>query len=53
MDVSIDVGPVISYAHPIGKLNLAFEAKWLPEIEVQNRLQGDIVWLKIGLSMPF
>jgi hypothetical protein len=44
------VGPVISYAYRLGMFDLATEVKWLPEIDVSNRLSGDIVWFKIGLS---
>jgi hypothetical protein len=44
------VGPVVSYAYRLGKFDLAAEVKWLPEIDVTNRLSGNIVWFKIGLS---
>ena len=44
------VGPMVSYAYRLGKFDLAAEVKWLPEIDVINRLSGDIVWFKIGLS---
>jgi hypothetical protein len=44
------VGPVVSYAYSLGKFDLAAEVKWLPEIDVTNRLSGNIVWFKIGLS---
>lgn len=41
------LGPVISYAHKIGKVDLLAELKWLHEVETKNRLQGDYVWLKV------
>lgn len=44
------VGPVVSYAYRIGDVDLAAEAKWLPELDVMHRLSGDIVWFKLGLS---
>lgn len=44
------IGPVVSYAYQLGKFDLAAEVKWLPEIDVNHRLNGDIVWFKIGLS---
>lgn len=43
------VGPVVSFVTKIGNNDLAIEAKWLPELNVQKRLKGDIVWVKIGL----
>jgi len=43
------VGPVASYAHKIGKVDFAGEVKWLPEVDVQKRLQGDYVWIKLGI----
>lgn len=47
---TVGVGPVISYATKIhGKTDLAFEVKWLPELDVQRRLKGDYVWFKVAL----
>ena len=43
------VGPVLSYAHKIGKVDFAGEVKWLPEVDVQKRLKGDYVWVKLGI----
>ena len=43
------VGPVASYAHKIGKVDFAGEVKWLQEVDVQKRLQGDYVWVKLGI----
>ncbi len=43
------VGPVLSYVRKIGKTNLAAEFKWLPELEVDNRMKGDWLWLKVAL----
>ena len=44
------VGPVGSYAYSFGRLDMASEVKWLPEISTEHRLKGNIVWFKIGLS---
>jgi len=44
------VGPVLSYAYQIGDLDVAAEAKWLPEIATTNRLNGNIVWFKLAFS---
>jgi len=43
------VGPVVSYVHKIGKVDFAGEVKWLQEVDVQNRLQGDYIWVKLGI----
>jgi len=41
------IGPVLGYIQPIGTEKLLFEFKWLPELETQNRLKGDYLWLKM------
>ena len=41
------IGPVLGYIQPIGKEKLLFEVKWLPELEANNRLKGDYLWLKM------
>ncbi len=46
---TVGVGPVLSFTTKLGKKDLAAELKWLPELEVQNRLKGDYVWFKLGL----
>jgi hypothetical protein len=38
------IGPVLSFITP--NKNFLFEVKWLPEINVSKRLQGDNVWFK-------
>jgi len=32
-------------------VDLIAEAKWLPEIDVERRLKGDIVWFKLALLL--
>lgn len=45
------VGPVLSYVTKVwGEKDLVAEIKWLPEIDVENRLKGDYIWFKVGLS---
>lgn len=44
------IGPDFSYAYKIGDCDLAGEVKWLPELGVENRLNGNTVWVKLGLS---
>ncbi len=46
---TMGVGPVVSYVRPLGKVQLAAEVKWLPELDTKNRLEGDFVWFKVGL----
>ena len=45
---TIGIGPVLSYAMKIWKKDLVAEVKWLPEIDVKNRLEGDYIWFKLG-----
>ena len=47
---TVGIGPVLSFITKIGKKNLAAELKWLPELDVQNRLKGDYVWFKLGMA---
>jgi len=44
---SVGVGPVVSYTTKIGTHDTLMELKWLHEVETENRLKGDIVWLKV------
>jgi len=43
---SIGIGPVINYILPAKSGTWVFEAKWLPELNTKNRLEGDYVWVK-------
>lgn len=45
---TVGVGPVLSYIRSVGKTQLLTEIKWLPELDVEKRLEGDYVWFKIG-----
>jgi len=40
------IGPVLNYILPCGDATWVFEAKWLPEIDTESRLQGDYIWVK-------
>ena len=44
---TLGVGPVVSYATKIGDADCAVEVKWLPELEVKNRLEGNEFWIKV------
>lgn len=41
------VGPVISYVRQVGKTQVIAEVKWLPELDVDKRLEGDYIWFKV------
>lgn len=43
---SLGIGPALTYIAPLPKGSLALEARWLPELETQNRVRGDYFWLK-------
>ena len=44
---SVGVGPVVSYASKVAAHDVIAEFKWLHETETENRLTGDILWLKV------
>jgi hypothetical protein len=44
------VGPEISLITKAGKVNVVAELKWLPDSNVEHRMRGDTVWLKIGIG---
>lgn len=44
---SYGVGPTASYAHPIGKHTLLFDASWLPQTHTDNTTKGDFFWAKL------
>jgi hypothetical protein len=46
---TLGIGPVLSYATKIWKKDIVAEVKWLPEMDVEKRLKGDIVWFKLGM----
>jgi hypothetical protein len=45
---SVGVGPVLDYILPTETGALVFEAKWLPELDTKNRLEGDYFWFKVA-----
>lgn len=46
---TVGIGPVVSFATKVGKSDVVAEVKWLPELNVQKRLNGDIVWFKLAV----
>jgi len=47
---TLGVGPVLSFITKVWGKDLVAEVKWLPELDVQNRLKGDSVWFKVGMA---
>jgi len=47
---TVGVGPVLSFITKIGGKDLVAEIKWLPELDVANRLEGDSIWFKLGIA---
>jgi hypothetical protein len=45
------IGPVLSYVGHVGDKKLLAELKWLPEMDVDKRMQGDYVWFKLGVAL--
>jgi len=48
--MTLGIGPAISYAIKIGDTTVAAELKWLPELDVENRMEGNYIWLKLAAS---
>ena len=46
---TVGVGPVLSYITKIWGKDLVAEVKWLPELDVKHRLEGDYIWFKLGM----
>ncbi len=47
---TIGIGPVFSYITKIWGKDLVAEVKWLPELDVKHRLEGDYLWFKLGMA---
>lgn len=48
---TVGVGPLLTYIWPLGQQTLLAEVRWLPELEVKNRMEGDYVWFKLGFKL--
>jgi hypothetical protein len=46
---TVGIGPVLSYAMKVWGKDLVAEMKWLPELDVKKRLDGDLIWFKLGM----
>jgi hypothetical protein len=49
-EMTVGVGPVLSYAVQFEKVGLATEVKWLPQLGTQNTLKGNYIWFKVGVQ---
>lgn len=47
---TVGVGPVVSYITKLLGKDLVAEVKWLPELSVKHRLEGDYIWFKLGTA---
>lgn len=48
---TLGIGPVLSYATKIWEKDLVAEVKWLPDLDVEKRLEGDSIWFKLALLL--
>jgi hypothetical protein len=48
--MTMGIGPAISYVIKVGGTDIAAELKWLPELDTENRLEGDYIWLKLAVA---
>lgn len=48
--MTMGIGPVLSYILKIGETTVAAELKWLPELDVENRFDGDYIYLKLAVA---
>jgi hypothetical protein len=48
--LSEGVGPEVSYIYMFGTTTMAFEAKWLPQTEVENTTKGNLIWVKLAFA---
>ena len=47
---TVGLGPVISFIGKLDETDFVMEAKWLPEMDVDNRVKGNYVWIKLGVA---
>ena len=45
----LGVGPVVSYLRKFGETTFAIDARWLPQLHVEDTMKGDYFWLKLTL----
>lgn len=48
---TVGLGPVVSYILPLAdNRSMMTELKWEPELQTTNRLTGDYIWFKFGMT---
>ncbi len=48
--MTVGIGPAVSYVRHVGSTQVFGEIKWLPELDVDRRMEGDYVWFKLGVQ---
>ena len=46
----IGIGPVVTLIHTAKSYTFSAQVKWLPELDTSHRLNGDWVWVSVGLQ---
>jgi hypothetical protein len=46
----IGIGPVVTLIHTRKSYTFSAQVKWLPELDTSHRLNGDWVWVSLGLQ---
>lgn len=46
----IGIGPVVTLIHKTSNYAFSAQAKWLPELQTQNRLTGKSFWFSVGMQ---
>ncbi len=47
---TVGIGPVLSYVMKVWNKDLVAEVKWLPELDVNHRMEGDYIWFKLAMQ---
>ena len=47
---ALGVGPALMWATRFGEQDVTFIAKWLAEVDTENRLEGDHVYLSLAMD---
>jgi hypothetical protein len=47
---ALGVGPAVMWGTKFGDQDVTFIAKWLAEVDVENRLEGDHIWATVAMD---
>lgn len=47
---TVGIGPALSYVTKLWQKDLVAEIKWVTELDVSNRLEGDYIWFKLAMQ---